>query len=1286
VAYVLKWYRPGTSNPKVDITVPVGSTVAGQASLKFTGKGAANYGEIQQENLLWLLENFSGETSPEYPTLGQIWYDSLAQTLKVCISDIIGNIIWEPVSGIPTTEPGEPPPAIAALGSVWFQRTGTSSGIMYVFDGIGRFPAAPGVNGGWNQVWPEVDNSALRAEYDEAKLLADLLLGPTTDPSYGNDTFGRLFPDITDFATLDADLSTKIVDLGSDPNVVVGADALAQVEVQPFSHDWDYFLSAARWGVHRLDLPADTWQDISDIPFVQDGRQAPTPLLTSYPTADPRYPTADRRAVRRYGSVTTTRLFAETMNVLSTAGSMRYTLRGTMGGSGANPSFSSDVVGQQHCIRRAGPPSGPVWPGGSTPVDVTATLRWTDNLERNRFWFSGSIVEIVLDYTIPGAPTASDTAWLAFVNTYKRVRINGDGIFAFGNTTPITLAVAPSSNGFKYLLDTSGTVTLATYSTVTGTVVVTASNTSGLMNLNLALSETAAGVLTGTTTVTYNLIRDRTVFNDGVADNVDLFPAPFAWVNSTDGVGTSPLFIDVPVTPAPVVDFTVAPRVGVTDPATEFSFQWSGTPAAPTLIEWDFDGDGVYTTVGPAPTNKYYSPGLKTIRVRATTDGGQDVLTRVGYLSITGDEVAPPPIPVPSFTVSPNPATVGAIITLTDTSSNSPTLINWDTDGDGNYDATGATTTVTYGTTGTKVITMEASNIHGAATTTRTVTVAAAVIPDGEALFTTAGSFSWTAPAGVTSVSAVVIGGGGAWTGTSLVKAGGGGGGLAWRNNIPVIPGNVYPIVVGGTAGTSSFNTTLIALGGSNAVDNTRGVGGAPSGTYDGGGIGGNGGTGFWTEQISYGCGGGTAGYAGYGGAGAAGPGSIGYHPEANSGGAAGGGGSSLANSQGGGGVGLYGIGPNGTASGQGGSGGTNGVYGTINAAVGGAQGGGAGGGTTTGATGGVRIIWGTGRSYPSNAAAPLSITTHPATQSVSEGASVTFTVTVMGTAPITYQWQRSSDGTTFTNIGGATGATYTFATTLADNGFYYRAVVTNPTGFLNSNSARLTVVQAVFLTPITVLGGEPYSTISYNVVAEIDVSSSIPVVETYAYPTPSSLTVTVNSVPVPSMVWNTVATSRFNLSPIPANLTYLSNNGQAMVITTANAAGTVNRTLTINVLARTKPSQFVWASSGSATATIARNSVVTLRSVITGNLSNPRATSIAITAGTVPPGFSLVSVTDWNAGAANTNAVGSGRVRIGGGTVTVAGTYNFTLSVVWSANSCVAPLTSTYNMTLTVT
>ena len=268
------------------------------------------------------------------------------------------------------------------------------------------------------------------------------------------------------------------------------------------------------------------------------------------------------------------------------------------------------------------------------------------------------------------------------------------------------------------------------------------------------------------------------------------------------------------------------------------------------------------------------------------------------------------------------------------------------------------------------------------------------------------GTFNWTCPAGITSISVVCVGGGGC--GGQNGGGGGGGGALAYINNYTVIPGNVYAVVTGvggiyssGTSGGSSYfiNTSTVAAGGGGAGAYSPSNGGAGgtvlAGTGFAGGAGGLGGV-----TYSGGGGGGAAGYVAVGAVGG-----IGYNGGGQSatsgasstgGGGGGGGGGGYTGGGtggGGGGVGLLGVGTNGNGGattttlvntrypgfgGTGGSGGTSGGQGPGGASsnpVGpttgnyGGGGGGADGSANAGGNGGVgavRIVWGTGRSYPS--------------------------------------------------------------------------------------------------------------------------------------------------------------------------------------------------------------------------------------------------------------------------------------------------------------------------------
>ena len=235
----------------------------------------------------------------------------------------------------------------------------------------------------------------------------------------------------------------------------------------------------------------------------------------------------------------------------------------------------------------------------------------------------------------------------------------------------------------------------------------------------------------------------------------------------------------------------------------------------------------------------------------------------------------------------------------------------------------------------------------------------------GQEAYTTPGTYTWTAPANVTSVCVVCVGGGSC-----------NGAALAYKNDVPVVPGTGYTVVVaeagvstGGAGGAysdgedSTFNNgtyTVIAEGGSGNTQTPA----TPSGTYSGGGNGGISGEGI--GSVGYG-GGGAGGYSGNGGN------NKGFSPWSSDGAGGGGAGGAWAYWAGGG-VGIMGEGASGLATSENGGGGSGGGDGGGEGSSGagsstGGEYGGGGSGRWAGNKGGhgaVRIIWGDGRSFPS--------------------------------------------------------------------------------------------------------------------------------------------------------------------------------------------------------------------------------------------------------------------------------------------------------------------------------
>lgn len=71
------------------------------------------------------------------------------------------------------------------------------------------------------------------------------------------------------------------------------------------------------------------------------------------------------------------------------------------------------------------------------------------------------------------------------------------------------------------------------------------------------------------------------------------------------------------------------------------------------------------------------------------------------------------------------------------------------------------------------------------------------ISPTGQQQWVIPGTYQWVCPPGVFSVCALLIAAGGNGGVVGTTPSGGYGGGCRWQNNIPVVPGEVYTIVVG---------------------------------------------------------------------------------------------------------------------------------------------------------------------------------------------------------------------------------------------------------------------------------------------------------------------------------------------------------------------------------------------------------------------------------------------------------------------------------------------------------
>ncbi len=79
------------------------SSVNTTTNLGLVGRGFTNYGEITAENFLHLLENFANGAAPTKPVEGQLWFDSVTNTLKYFDDTVANSGNWKPMASMTVT-------------------------------------------------------------------------------------------------------------------------------------------------------------------------------------------------------------------------------------------------------------------------------------------------------------------------------------------------------------------------------------------------------------------------------------------------------------------------------------------------------------------------------------------------------------------------------------------------------------------------------------------------------------------------------------------------------------------------------------------------------------------------------------------------------------------------------------------------------------------------------------------------------------------------------------------------------------------------------------------------------------------------------------------------------------------------------------------------------------------------------------------------------------------------------------------------------------------------------
>jgi len=267
------------------------------------------------------------------------------------------------------------------------------------------------------------------------------------------------------------------------------------------------------------------------------------------------------------------------------------------------------------------------------------------------------------------------------------------------------------------------------------------------------------------------------------------------------------------------------------------------------------------------------------------------------------------------------------------------------------------------------------------------------------------------------------------------------------------------------------------------------------------------------------------------------------------------------------------------------------------------------------------------------NAAAVVpSITSQPASPTVTAGQTASFSVAANGTAPLSYQWRKNG-----TNISGATSSSYTTpATATADSGSTFSVVVTNSAGSATSNNATLTVNAAAVAPSIT---EQPAShTVTAGQTATFSVSANGTAPLSYQWrkngtnisgATSSSYTTPATATTDSGSTFSVVVTN--SAGSATSNNAVLNVNAAAVApsITTqpGNQSVTAGQTATFSVSATgTAPMSYQWRKNGTSISGATASSYTTPATSMTDSGST-FSVSISNSAGSVTSNNATLTV-----------------------------------------------------------
>ena len=169
-------YTINKTDGSILTTVPDGQTDSLSTDITLIGKNFSGFGEILNENLVKMLENFASTTRPVRPLKGEIWFDSSENRLKVYNGVDFATVGSATISALqPTTlNPGD----------LWFNETSRQ---LYFYDGTNTILLGPLFTSLQGLSGFRIEN--ITDTQNQTRVVASLYVGGTLVGIFSKDSF-----------------------------------------------------------------------------------------------------------------------------------------------------------------------------------------------------------------------------------------------------------------------------------------------------------------------------------------------------------------------------------------------------------------------------------------------------------------------------------------------------------------------------------------------------------------------------------------------------------------------------------------------------------------------------------------------------------------------------------------------------------------------------------------------------------------------------------------------------------------------------------------------------------------------------------------------------------------------------------------------------------------------------------------------------------------------------------------------------------------------------------------